>query len=310
MLRIILFISFFTPYLLFSQSGKSESKTVKISKKKAIDKVPEMEVKRVKIDTNIPVNKKRFSNRIALVIGNENYSNFQKGGSDIDVVYAINDARVFASYCHKTLGCEKENVFLLKDATSAQMNSAIIKIRELMKIVGEEVEVIFYYAGHGLPDEQGKESYIIPVDVEGVYLPAAVKLSFLYEQLTKYKSKKVTVFLDACFSGGAREQGLVAARGIRHTTQSTYMKGNLVVFSASSGTESSLPWKKQQHGMFTYHVLSKLNQTKGRVNYNDLYNYLNKQVKLQSWKVNNKSQSPKVLCSPDVQDKWKKFKMY
>lgn len=309
MIRKLLFIALLIPFLIVAQSGKSESKIVNFSKKRAVEQIPDLSNKTVKIDTDIPVNKKKYGNKIALVIGNENYSNFQKGGNNIDVVYAKNDAKVFATYCEKTLGFEKDNVFTLVNATSAQMNSAIVKVKNLMKIIGEDVEVIFYYAGHGLPDEKEEEAYIIPVDVEGFYLPAAIKLSFLYEQLTANKSKKVTVFLDACFSGGAREQGLISARGIRHTTQSTYMKGNIVVFSASSGTQSALPWKEKQHGMFTYYLLKKIKETKGRMEYGDLDTYVSQQVKLQSWKINNKDQSPKVLCSPDIKDKWKKFKM-
>ena len=307
---IIILIVFTLPLSLLAQSGSSGSKYVHFSKRKSIDKIPEVETMRLKIDTEIPVNKKKYNKRIALVIGNENYSNFQDGGSNIDVIYALNDAKVFSRYCEKTLGCKKDNIFLLKDATSAQMNSAIIKIRELMKIMGENVEVIFYYAGHGLPDEEGKESYIIPVDVVGQYLPAAIKLSFLYEQLAINKSKKITVFLDACFSGGAREQGLIAARGIRHTTKSSYMKGNIVVFSASSGTQSSLPWREKQHGMFTYFLLKKINETKGRITYEDLSKYVKEEVQIKSWKINNKAQSPNVLCSPKISQTWKEIKLY
>ena len=41
-----------------------------------------------------------------------------------------------------------------------------------MEKLGPDGELIFYYAGHGFPDEQTKEPYLIPVDVnqEQIYL--------------------------------------------------------------------------------------------------------------------------------------------
>ena len=55
-------------------------------------------------DTDIPVTGIRQNNTFAVIIGNENYHSVAK------VPYAVNDAKVFAEYCKKTLGLPDENV--------------------------------------------------------------------------------------------------------------------------------------------------------------------------------------------------------
>ena len=54
----------------------------------------------VDVDINIPVNNKKNPHRYALIIGNEDYSSFQTDlSSEVNVDYAINDAKVFSEYC-------------------------------------------------------------------------------------------------------------------------------------------------------------------------------------------------------------------
>jgi hypothetical protein len=149
----------------------------------------------------------------------------------------------------------------------------------------------------------------MPVDVTGANIDAGIKLSYLYEQLTEYNSEKVTVFLDACFTGGARGQGLVAARGVRVKPKNDFLRGNIVVFSASSGTESSMPWKEKNYGLFTYFLLKKLQESKGNISYNDLFNYVEKNVRRESLHVNSKNQTPKILVSPQATDEWGKWRL-
>ena len=262
------------------------------------------------VDKNIPDNSKNYPHKIALIIGNENYSDSQYGlNPEIDVAFAKSDARIFKEYCIKTLGVSPGNIVYRENATAAQMTGAIAKVKKLTKVIGPKSEVIVYYAGHGLPKEITKEAFLMPVDVTGTNIDAGIKLSYLYEQLTEFKSEKVTVFLDACFTGGARGQGLVAARGVRIKPDNDFLRGNVVVFSASSDTESSLPWKEKNHGLFTYFLLKKLQESKGSISYNDLFNYINKNVGLKSIQVNSKNQTPKILISPEVADKWKKWRL-
>ena len=233
-----------------------------------------------------------------MIIGNEDYSSYQPGlNTEANVEFARNDANVFKLYCEKTLGIPQGNITYITDATAGKMKQGIDKMNKLIKNTDGKSEVFFYYAGHGLPDEKTKEAYIIPVDVSGTDLQNGIKLGYIYQTLTEFPSQRVTVFLDACFSGGARNQGLVAARTIKLTPQSDYLKGNMLVITASSGEQSSLPYKEKQHGMFTYYLLKELQETKGDVSYSDLYSYIKQNVSLESVNTNNKEQNPQVNVS-------------
>ena len=66
-----------------------------------------------------------------------------------------------------TLGVDSRNLILLPDATYAQMKQAIVRVQNLSYVEGGKAEIIFYYSGHGLPDETTKEGYLMPVDVSG-----------------------------------------------------------------------------------------------------------------------------------------------
>jgi WD40 repeat protein len=262
------------------------------------------------VNRDIPVGTIKQPNTFALIIGNEDYSSYQKGiTTEMNVAYAKNDALTFKEYCSKTLGIPEENITCILDATAGKMWQEIDRLSKLIQATNGKASVIFYYAGHGLPDEQTKEPYLIPVDVTGSNITAAIKLSTVYEKLTEYPSKQVTVFLDACFSGGARDGVLLASRAIRITPKSDYLKGNIVVFTASSGDESAMPWKAQQHGMFTYFLLKKLQETKGDFTYAELNTYLRENVGLESVRTNSKKQNPQVLISPEIEKNWQEWRL-
>ncbi len=261
------------------------------------------------VDQNIPITPNQFPNRFALIIGNEDYSSHQVDiGGEINVAYARNDASAVKEYCIKTMGVPEENVIFLLDATTGQMNQAISKANKLIKATQGKATFFVYYAGHGLPDEVTKEAYLMPVDVSGKNANEGILLKNFYEKLTEFPSERLTVFIDACFSGGARNQGLLAARGVKINPKvdaDNAIKGNLVVFSASSGEQSSLPYKAQHHGIFTYYLLKKLKETGGNVTYAELSEYVTDKVSLQSLLINDKEQNPKINVSTNSQEVWR-----
>ena len=220
------------------------------------------------VDVDIPINNINKPNTYALIIGNEDYSSFQTGlNTEINVDFAINDAKIFKEYCNKTLGIPEKQIKLLINATFGQMNQGIAWLNNLAKIDDGNAELILYYSGHGLPDEQTKESYIMPVDISGNNVSQAIKLTDVYNKLLEHPSKRVTVFLDACFSGGARNQSLIAAKGVRIEPKKNILTGNIIVISSSTGDESSGVFREEQHGFMTYFLLKKLQESKGNVSY-------------------------------------------
>jgi len=260
------------------------------------------------VDKNIPINQIQKPNTFALIIGNEDYRSYQLDLSgEVNVDFAENDARIFRVYAINTLGVPERNVIMLINGTSGQMHQALTRINLIAKNTKGEANLIFYYAGHGLPDEVTKEPYLIPVDVSGKDLSQAIKLKDVYSKLNEHPNKRVTMFLDACFSGGARSQGLLAARAVKVKPKEQQLKGNLIVFTASSGEESSLPYKEKYHGMFTYFLLKKLQESKGNITYKELSDYLNEKISLESVLVNSKEQNTQTNVSPDATNIWKNW---
>jgi len=297
-------------FLLEDRTGNSEeaesepvqSATVK-SEPKKVTKTP------VDVDFNIPQNESQYPYRFALIIGNEDYSTFQTDlSNEVDVAFAKNDASIFKEYAVKTLGIPETNVQLMLNATAGQMRQALAKINKLAEKSAGQAELFFYYAGHGLPDEVSKEPYLIPVDVAGTNVQYGIKLTDIYKSLTQFSTERITVFLDACFSGGARGQGLVAARGVKIKPKEETLNGKLVVFSASSGDQSSLPYKDKGHGIFTYFLLKKLQESKGSLTYKELSDFLKSQVSLQSVVINSKEQDPQTNISPSAELEWEKWR--
>jgi hypothetical protein len=261
------------------------------------------------VDYGIPiVNGLKKDNTFALVIGNEDYKKYQTDlSSEVNVDFAVRDAQIFSQYLEKTLGIPNGNIFTLVNATSGQMKQSLAKLNVLAEKSEGKAELIFYYAGHGLPNEQTKEPFLIPVDVAGTNVEYGLKLTDVYKDLCEFSTQRVTVFLDACFSGGARNQGLVAARGVKIKPKENSLNGKLVVYSASSGEQSSLPYKDQGHGIFTYYLLKKLKDTNGNISYSELADYLKNEVGLKSVLINSKEQDPQVNVSPDALNDWENW---
>lgn len=260
------------------------------------------------VDKNIPQTEKINPHCYALIIGNYDYHSYQNGlNSEQDVPFAAEDATMFKEYCEKTLGIEAKNISFLSNATAAKMNQEIDFITRLAAH-DPQAEIVFYYAGHGFPDELTKTSYLIPVDVNVTNLSSAIALYDLYQKLSATQAQKITVFLDACFSGGGRDMGLLASRGIKVTPQKDNLSGNIVVFSATTADQVALPYSDKKHGMFTYFLLKKLQESRGDCTYGELFDYLNSNVVESSLRVNRKDQAPEVNTSSQVQEAWKDWR--
>ena len=59
--------------------------------------------------------------------------------------------------------------------------------------------------------------------------------------------------------------------------------------------------------MFTYFLLKKLQETKGKINYKELARYLEKEVSLKSLKVNRAEQEPTIIFGDGVEDIWESW---
>lgn len=212
------------------------------------------------VDMNIPTGSKSNSKTFALIFANENYR------EEVSVDYAINDGLSIEKYFNLTLGIPKSNIHFVKDATKNDMIREIDWISEVAKAYDNEIDLLVYYAGHGTPDEADGSAYLVPVDGVATNPKTLYSLSDLYAELGKISSQKAIIFMDACFSGANRGNGmLAAARGIAIKSKRTTPKNNMIVVSAATGDETAWPYEEKNHGLFTYFLLKKLQSTRGDV---------------------------------------------
>lgn len=256
------------------------------------------------VDVNIPITSRVADKTVALIIANEDYKNVTP------VASALNDGETFAEYCKKTLGIPANNVMLKENVTYAEMIGAFEQLRQYTNAMGDNVDVILYYAGHGFPDEGSKDAYLLPVDGDGTSTATAYPLKKLYSNLSAMGADNVMVFLDACFSGATRDGGMLAeARGVALKPKPVSAEGNMFVLSAASDQETALPYTEKNHGLFTYFLLKKLQDSKGNVTLKELSSYVEDNVKKNSLSVNKKLQTPSTSVSGKLAQTWSSKKL-
>lgn len=257
------------------------------------------------VDTRIPTSGRKASNTFAVIIGNENYQRVAR------VPYAANDAKVFAAYCRQTLGLPQDNIRSYSDATFGTLLAALKDIQSIAQAYQGDLDVIFYYAGHGVPSETDRSAYLLPVDADGSQPEACLSTKRLYDTLGALGARKVVVLMDACFSGAQRGSGmLAAARGVALKVREDTPRGNLVVFTAATGDQTAYPYQEKGHGMFTYFLLKKLQDTKGSATLGDLCDYVSQQVARRSVVVNKRSQTPTVTPATTLAASWRDMTLF
>lgn len=256
------------------------------------------------VDKGIPEASEVNDRLFAVIIANEDYQR------EVDVNFAVNDGNTFGEYCRKTLGIPEQNIHIVENATLNNILAEVDWITKVAEAYQGEAGLIFYYAGHGIPDESTGDAYLLPVDGYGSNINTGYKLDNLYASLSSAPSRYTYVFLDACFSGAERGGSMIAsARGIAIRAKASAPKGNMVVFSAAQGDETAYPYKEKGHGMFTYYLLKKLQESGGDVTLGELSDYVRSEVRKQSIVSNSKMQTPTVTASPAMHDSWQSLQL-
>ena len=256
------------------------------------------------VDRNIPDWGEAVSHRYAVVIGNEDYASRSPSlNPEVNVDFAVNDAQVMAAYFQSVFGVPEGNLRLITNATAGEMQREINWLENVARAEGGRAEICFYYSGHGLPFGADNTPYLIPVDVDGQQPQLGVSLPGLYAQLTKHPVARAQVFLDACFSGGARNEELVAMKGIRVVPKKDAIPPNLLVWASSSGSQASGVYREQMHGHFTYQLLKALQSADEQASLGELFDQIKRQVDLTTAREGFQ-QTPQALAAPTHASTW------
>ena len=121
--------------------------------------------------------------------------------------------------------------------------------------------------------------------------------------------ERVTIFIDACFSGVNRDnEGLSVERAVEVEAQTAQpTTGNMVVFTAAYGNETAQSYHDEGHGLFTYYLLKELKETQGMVTYGKLGQAIQRNVTNVAPTLElRKKQTPRAITTYQT-DEWKQF---
>ena len=167
-----------------------------------------------------------YAKRIALVMGNDNYtsvSKLQKAGNDATAMARELKNAGFTVQLHKDL-----NYRGMVRAVEAFTNN----------ITGGD-EVVVFFAGHGVQIRNG--SYLLPTDIEAnsesEVEKTAYELLALTDKISEAKPAFSLVMVDACRDNPLKSKGrnIGNARGLSAIEPP---KGQMVVYSASRGQQA------------------------------------------------------------------------
>lgn len=116
-----------------------------------------------------------------------------------DLTEPLDDARRFYNTLTGRYTFSEENINFLVNPTREQLVQAFDR---LAGVVGEEDNLLIFYAGHGLWDEQLNKGFWIPSDASPTNRSNWFSNSDLRDYIGGIKAKHILLISDACFSGG------------------------------------------------------------------------------------------------------------
>ncbi len=191
-------------------------------------------------------------NSWAVVIGVENYREGLAAATGAET-----DAKAFAEFAKTTMNVPEANtkVLLGDRASRADISGALLEWlpRNAVKPGGN---VYVFFSGHGAPDIETGDSYLVPWDGNPTYIKSSgLRVGELQTQLEKLKGFNVYVFLDACFSGSGDRSVLPEGTRPIVPVKDIPAQGKVVTFTASGADETTGAHEGGTHGLFTYHLL-------------------------------------------------------
>jgi len=210
----------------------------------------------------------------AVIVGVETYQTLQSAE------FAKRDAEAVRAHLH-ALGYPLQNIALLTDSQATGNKIKSYLESWLPKNVKPGSKVFFYFSGHGAPDTDTKEAYLMPWDGDPQFVETGYPLKRLYRQLGELKAKQIVVAMDSGFSGAGGRS--VLAKGARPLVSrldevSASELGRVVALSAAGGDEIAGIEEAQGHGLFTYYMLKAFNEPSGLKTLEQVYARLKPQV--------------------------------
>jgi len=221
---------------------------------------------------------------IAVIIGTKSYIH-----KDIpDVLYAKNDAEAMRKFLINSIGYKDGNIIFNVDPTKAELEM-IFGIKGNHRgilhdyIKPSKSDVFIYYSGHGAPDVNTNKAYFVPKNGNPNKIAfTGYPLDTFYENISQLPVKKMTVVIEACFSGGTDSGRWIvsnASPSLIKITNPVVAKQNIVILTSSEISQISSWYPDKKHGLFTYFFLQAVSgeadkDKNKKITYKEIYDYV------------------------------------
>jgi formylglycine-generating enzyme required for sulfatase activity/uncharacterized caspase-like protein len=245
---------------------------------------------------------------LAVVVGLSHYQN-----PDVpEVEFAVRDAQAIHDLLIRTLGYKDSRVLMRTDAQASLAQLKPLIRQELpAKVIPGKSDVFVYYSGHGAPNADTREGFLIPYDYDPSYAPttdSAYPLKELYGDLARLKARSITVVLDACFSGQADSTRGKKAESVLKAASPAFIEVANPAFDVpngliitATGPQEIATWDQPHgHGLLTYYFLQALRgeaaDEQGRVTVETLEQYLRDKVPQKAQELRHRNQMPQITA--------------
>jgi hypothetical protein len=212
-----------------------------------------------------------FGNYHALVIGNNQYSDFP------NLLSASADAKETAKLLRTKYGFQTTTLI---DATRYDMLSALNKLRETLT---ENDNLLIYYAGHGELDRVNLRGYWLPVDAEPNSTANWISNIAITDILNAMSAKHILVVADSCYSGSLTRSSMARLEaGMSDEVKTKWLKVMAKTRSrtvlTSGGLKPVLDQGGGQHSVFAKSFLRTLAENDSILEAYKLFRNLAKEV--------------------------------
>jgi hypothetical protein len=238
-------------------------------------------------------------NAWAVIIGIEKYREDLTPAS-----HAEADAKTFAKYVETTFGVPGNHIKLLLGERASKADlSSVFEEWLPRNAVANGGKVYVFFSGHGAPDVETGDAYLVPYDADPAYLKTrGYAVKDLYKSLNGLKGQQTFVFLDACFSGSGGRS--VLAEGTRPLVpvKDVAAPSGVVSLAAAQNKQTTGAAPSGDHGLFTYHLLDGLRggadqDQDGHISLDELSRYVAERVTTDA-RLQNREQNPTISLPP------------
>lgn len=214
----------------------------------------------------------QFGKFYALIIGNNDYTAYP------DLKTPTADVKSLEVLLRERYG------FKTKLLINANRHAIMSALHEMSQKVGEQDNLLIYYAGHGEIDKKSQSAYWLPVDAESGNTANWISSQSITEYLSIMPAKHIMVVADSCYSGALTgsavaklPDGMDAAKRERWLKAMNSRKARTVL--TSGGVKPVMDQGGGEHSVFANAFLKALRGNKRVIEDYDIFRDVANQVR-------------------------------